>query len=165
MNEEAKVKLSAPWTVYTNQIKALFSQDKNVNVVYDETNSTIKIYVNGATKAEAIQALIPATKQFGNVEVKVDVIPANPENMSRVDLIKAAFEGNPALDDIVTGELFGQPIAYAVMKKEVVQYFNDDLSDANGICSTLFQDLAKEVFGEDGSVYFCTATNGDPIIS
>jgi len=167
MNEETKetkVKLSAPWTIYTNQIKALFKQDKNVNVVYDETNYTIKIYVNGETKAKAIRALIPATKQFGNIEVKVDVVPSNVENMSRIELIKAAFEGNPALHDIATGELFGQTIYYAVMEKRVVQYFNDDISDANGICSTLYQDLAKEIFGEEGGVYFCTTTNGYPIV-
>ena len=33
---------------------------------------------------------------------------------------------------------------------------NDDLSDAHGICSTLYQDLAKEVFGESEGIFFCT---------
>ena len=165
MNEESKVvKLSSPWMIYYRQIKALFSQDPNVKVIFDEENFTVKIYVTGGSKAEAIEALVKS-KTFGNIEVKIDVIPANPENMTKIDLVKAAFEGNPILEKIESGTLFDQPISYVVLKKEVVQYFNDDLSDINGVCSTLFQDLAKEIIGEEESVYFCTSTNGDPIIS
>lgn len=47
---------------------------------------------------------------------------------------------------------------YVVFEKEVVQYWNDNLADYNGLTSTLYQDLAKEIFEDanlDG-VYFCT---------
>ena len=52
MNEENKVvKLSSPWMIYYRQIKALFSQDPNVKVIFDEENFTVKIYVTGGSKA------------------------------------------------------------------------------------------------------------------
>ena len=45
---------------------------------------------------------------------------------------------------------------YVLFKKEVVQYDSDDISDFHGVCSTLYQDLAKEIIGEDEGIYFCT---------
>ena len=88
--------------------------------------------------------------------MKITVIPANNANEDKLTLISKAFEGNPAFSDIVSTELFNKPISYVLFRKEVVQYFNDDLSDAHGICSTLYQDLAKEVFGESEGIFFCT---------
>ena len=38
---------------------------------------------------------------------------------------------------------------YVVFEKEVVQYWNDNLGDINGLRSTLYQDLAKEIFADD----------------
>ena len=51
-------------------------------------------------------------------------------------------------------------MTYVVFVKEVVQYFNDDLGDANGVCSTLYQDIAKRLFTSTEGVFFCTNTNG-----
>ena len=45
---------------------------------------------------------------------------------------------------------------YVIFANKVVQYFNDSLSDAHGVCSTLYQDIARDVFGDDCGVYFCT---------
>ena len=45
---------------------------------------------------------------------------------------------------------------FVVFVPEVVQFYNDDLGDINGLCSTLYQDLAKDLFGEEAGIYFCT---------
>ena len=55
------------------------------------------------------------------------------------------------IDTIIMGK-----ITYVVFVNEVVQYFNDNLYDINGVCSTLYQEIAKEVFKESNSVHFCT---------
>lgn len=44
---------------------------------------------------------------------------------------------------------------------KVVQYFNDDLGDAHGVCSTLYQEIAKDVFGEHEGIFFCTNLPAD----
>lgn len=150
------VRLSSPWAIYFRQVQALFAEDPAVKVVFDENANELKLYVEGASKAEAIEKLLPTEMTFGNVVMKITVIPANNVNEDKLTLISTAFEGNPALSDIVSKELFGKPIIYVLFRKEVVQYFNDDLSDAHGICSTLYQDLAKEVFGESEGIFFCT---------
>lgn len=85
----------------------------------------------------------------------IEVIAAN-EEVSLISLYKAAFAGNPIVSYIETVDGFGNPLNYIVFEKEVVQYFNDNLGDIHGIESTLYQDLAEEVFDEHDSIFFCT---------
>ena len=148
--------MSSPWVIYFRQVEALFKEDPDVKVEFDNETNTLTLRVEGWAKAEAIEKLLPQEKEFGNIIVKVKVIPANTDNVDRLTLFKKAFEGNTAVDDIVKAEVFGNTMNYVIFKKEVVQYYNDDISDFFGVCSTLYQDIAKEVLGEDEGVYFCT---------
>ncbi len=54
--------------------------------------------------------------------------------------------------------IFSNDISYILFEPKVVQFFNDDLGDLNGLRSTLYQDIAANVF-EDAheGVFFCTA--------
>ena len=52
--------------------------------------------------------------------------------------------------------VFVNPIHYCVFKKEVAQYWGDNLGDPHGNVSTLYQEIAKDIFGESGGVIFCT---------
>ena len=164
-----KVKLSSPWVTYFNEIKALFSEDPDIKVIFDEESKTpeVKLYVNGQKKVDALEKLLPKEKVFGNVIVRTTIIPANledPANEDMVQLFSDAFAGNPVLSRIksVAGD-FSFNADYLVFKKKVVQFFNDDLSDVDGKCSTLYQDIAKDVFGSIPNVYFCTDAFDDNI--
>lgn len=152
------MKLSAPWETYYKQIEALFGSDPKIKTEFDEETKFIKIYVVGDTKAKAISAIIPSEKKFGNVIVRINVIPANTLFTTQYQRFCNAFEGNPAFAYAKTTDgSHGEFAAnYIVFKKEVVQFFNDDLSDINGNCTTLYEDIAREVFGEDCGVFFCT---------
>lgn len=160
---ENKVKLSPPWVTYANEIKALFGDDPQVRIEFrDKEESdpyTLKIYVDGnLSKYEAIDALLPDSIVFGNVTLNIAVIPPNTSNSSTADLIEAAFEGNPALSFIRRiSSPFGK-FDYVVFKNKVVQFYNDEMGDINGNRSTLYQDVAKDVFGSLDGVYFCTDT-------
>ena len=157
---DKKLKLSPPWITYFKEIEAMFKEDPKVRVELNEESKdgvyVIKMYVEGSIKAEAIEKIIPAETKFGNITVLVEVIPANISD-NPVDLFKAAFEGNPALSYIHTVEgPFMQNASYIVFKNKVVQFFNDALDDVNGMKSTLYQEIAKEIFQEHPDVYFCT---------
>jgi len=52
--------------------------------------------------------------------------------------------------------IFNNSITYVVFKPEIIQYYTDSLADARGICSTLNQEIAKDIFGEIPGVFFCT---------
>lgn len=165
----ASVSLSTPWVLFYHEVQAFFKEDPEIRVIYDNEFYELKIYVdNPKNKAEAIRKLLPETLTFGNVELKIIVYPSNRSlraSAPMIEDIEAALEGNKALYKIekVYG-VFSNPIYYVIFNKEVVQYHTDDLSDRNGIRSTLYQDIAKEIFKEREGVFYCTAIDSDNIV-
>ena len=155
------VNMMSPWTEYYRKVEVLFKADPEVRVVYDDEKREVCLYVENADKAFALSEVMPTHIDFGNVTLDISIIPAN--SLAKSVRIKAEeyfryiFDKNPILVDIqsVYG-IFSNPITYVIFRKEVVQYFNDDLSDINGLRSTLWQDIAREVFTEAEGVYFCT---------
>jgi len=160
--EECKIGLCAPWTTYYRQLEALFKEDPEVRVAIDYDKSEIKLFVENAEKADAITQLLPTEKTWGSVTLKITVVPANVLNASHDALVAKAFEGNPAVSFVhKTTGVFTNDITYVVFKPWIVQFFNDDLGDIHGCCTTLYQDIAKNVFGELNGVFFCTDTPQD----
>lgn len=154
------IKKSAPWVTYYREVDALFKKDEEVFVVLDEENVELRIYVNNQSKASAIQYLMPTEKEFGNVILKIEVIPANGMKMRNVDeasildIVCDAFRENDAVY-MVTGVRSMFDLIYVIFRKEVVQYFDDNLGDINGNCSTLYEVIARDVFRDVG-VKYCT---------
>lgn len=157
----AKVNLSAPWIVYYREIEAMFRGDPGVRVIFEEDTLTVKLYVDDSGKAYALDELIPPSKKFGRTVLKISIIPANDSFVAvdQASLLDVALQGNSALSFIrtITG-IMTNPITYVVFKKDVVQYWTDDLGDYFGVHSTLFQDIAKDVFENANGVFFCTDT-------
>ena len=149
--------LSSPWVHYVRKVKALFEKDPDITLQYNEDDYTLKLYIEDAAKADALSQLLPTEKDFGGVTLNIKVIPANNQD-SKIALFQKAFYGNPVfsfsdgVEDVLTN-----PIYYFVFRNEVVQYFNDNLGDIYGLESTLYEDLARDVFeGQHESIYFCT---------
>lgn len=155
-NSNRKVKLSAPWVTYAREINEMFGRDPQIKVEYDEDNVEVKLYVENPDKAEAITQLLPVEKFFGGVSLKITVIPANNFNSAAKSLFDRAFDGNPVFAHTSEFQgLYNQPVTYVVFKKAVVQYFSDNLGDEHGLTSTLYQDIAKDLFEVNG-VCYCT---------
>ena len=150
------INLSAPWILFYREIEALFKEDPAVRVEYDEADQTIRLYVEGEEKADALAQLLPTVRTFGNVVVKVTVIPANLKSPSKLQLFQKAFEGNPALAFIQGGSSGVFDLNYVVFKSKVVQFKSDDIGDVNGLTSTLYQNIAKDLFEDVPGIYFCT---------
>lgn len=157
----ARVKLLAPWDEFYNEVNELFKYDEEVRVVFYEDKKTIKLFVDNPAKAEALQKLLPQKREWGNVTLLIEVIPSNKEKKTELtrSIWSVVFEGNTAVSFIYTIDgIFNNPLTYVVFVNEVVQYFNDDLGDINGNCSTLYQEIAKDVFGYVDGTFFCTDT-------
>jgi len=160
----AKLKLSPPWVLYYKKLNTLFEYDKDVLVIYDEDEMEIKLYCSDNNKSEALSLLLPNTISFGDVELKITVIPSN-EKTNRVKItinnpetaIYVLFNTNN--DYVESVEVIPTPFGkftYVIFVKEVVQYFEDDLSDFYGVKSTLCEDIAREIFKDIDGVFFCT---------
>ena len=156
---ENTIKMAPPWVTYANALMAMFEKDPDIKVTYDNENLGVKLYVNGFAKADALTKLLPAEKAFGNVTLKISVVPANDNPEDMVKLFRDAFFGNEAVADIWTAPMEvtqSNPLTYVIFRKEVVQYYNDDLSDAHGNRNTLYQEIAKEIFEDHQGIFFCT---------
>lgn len=151
------LKLSPPWITFVHELDALFGPDPEIEIVYENTEPRVKLYVESTSKAEALTKLLPVEKEFGNVVLKIEVIPANEDKDTPVDLIRRAFEDNPVLEQIASVSNPYGTINYAIFKREVVQFYNDQMDDAYGNKNTLYQEIAKDVFGQQDGVYFCTS--------
>lgn len=161
----AKLKLSPPWVLYYKKLNTLFEYDKDVLVIYDEDEMEIKLYCSDNNKSEALSLLLPNTISFGDVELKITVIPSN-EKTNKVKItinnpetaIYVLFNTNN--DYVESVEVIPTPFGkftYVIFIKEVVQYFEDNLSDFYGVKSTLCEDIAREIFKDIDGVFFCTS--------
>ena len=170
----AKLGLSSPWVIFYNEINAMFKDDPDIRIVYDEENNVINLYVDNTAKANAPTELLPVEKNFGAVTIAVNVIPANIEKSDSLkfktlvqpvgNLFELAFEGNPHFVKAVhVMGVFNNPMTYILFKREVIQYFNDSLGDLHGVCSTLMQNIAENIFENRDGVYFCTDVFEDSI--
>lgn len=155
----ARVGMSAPWVVFYREVEEMFKGDPEVKIVYDEEKNIIKLYVDNSEKATALQTLLPETRMFGSIALSIEVIPFN--NFGQIketqNIYATAFAGNPVLSYIRTIRgIFTNNLTYIVFKNKVVQYFNDDLGDVNGMCSTLYQNIANNIFNKNDGVFYCT---------
>ena len=152
----AKVNMSSPWVIFYRKIEAMFEKDPDVVVKYDEEENKVRLYVKESEKADALNKLLPKRVTFGNVSLLIEVIPANYEGKSKIQLLDIALSGNPALDYIKTMDTQMGVMNYVVFRNEVVQYFADNMGDAHGVCSTLYQEIAKDIFGNTDRIFYCT---------
>ena len=156
----AKMNLTCPWIEYYNQISAMFRDDMDVQVIYDDEAKDIRLYVKRATKAEALSVILPKEKSFGGVTVTITIIPANGLEDPAADisqhLYEYALEDTPALAYIKQVSLPGMDLTYVVFRAQVVQYYNDNLGDVNGRHSTLYENIARAIFEPRLGLFFCT---------
>lgn len=162
-----KLTISAPWYEFQKKVKALFERDPQIIVgdIYEpeggEVNYAFDIEVRNHEKFIALDRVIPGIKEFGNVTL--GIVLYDEENVTAgnagVDLYKTIFSGNPIVKDVRDAvDHTGTHHGFVRFAPEVIQFFNDDISDFNGNWSGLAQDIAREVFTNDSSgIHFCTA--------
>lgn len=155
-----KLNLSSPWVIFYREIEALFKYDKEIEVKFDEETMTIKLFADSSQKKiDALTKILPQEKTFGNVTVKIEVVPANFEFKNDAAILEAAFKGNPALGCIDTKSTMFGKMHYAMFKRDVVQFYVDTMKDPKGLRSTLYEDIARDVFeGTVKGVNYCTET-------
>lgn len=109
----ANTHLSPPWIVMYREINELFRYDPEVTVDYCDEDHAITLYIDSQEKAVALAKLIPEEFNFGNVTMKLQIIPSNNKSTSNMvgdeksDLFAFVFKNNPIVDMIISRELHG----------------------------------------------------------
>ena len=159
--QDIRLKLSPPWITYMNKLMALFDGDPQIAFNIDSDEKSVTIACNNGDKCAALAKLLPAEKEFGNITftINIDGPMSNRAFVNKKELFEVAFEKNPAFSYVVAPaeDNYWYPgMIYVVFKNCVVQFFNDNLNDCHGIISTLYQDIAAEIFEDahlDGVCY------------
>ena len=155
------VDLSAPWIAYYEKLYLLFKKDPEVSMAFKQNgdgDKKIEIYVSNNRKAEAISKILPCYVSFGNVIVPIIVLPSNDENEDWIYNFMDAFDGNEIIDDVVQDTGLTRDMNYVVFRKEVAQYYNDNIQSVDGFSSTLYEDIAREIFKDaPAGTFFCTS--------
>lgn len=150
-----ETKLSAPYHRMLHEYEALFEGDKEVTIACCENDMRIDLLVSNPLKADALTRLLPSVYKIGRVDIKVRVVSSSPYT---IDLFRRAFAGNSAVSRI---KMDARGFDYVVFNRDVVQFYNDDVSDINGNETTLYEDIARDIFKEKaGGIFFCT--EGEP---
>ena len=164
---EVRLKISPPWITYVNKLQAIFDEDPQIafNTNFGAGSYSVTLATNNSEKAAALKWLLPEEKQFGNVTLSINIDCEKVINKAfgtPKELFETAFYKNPVLAYVVTPEGYNWvPFTYVVFKNCVVQFFNDNLNDPHGIISTLYQDIASEIFADmpvftGGGICYCT---------
>ena len=153
-----KLQLSPPWVTFYRELEMLLKQDKEIFTTFDQEEMVIKVYVDNAQKAEALDRLLVKSKVFGNITVNVNVIPSNKVSCVRSGSIyDEAFTFNPVYRYSCESSLpVSNRMFYVVWSREVAQFFNDNLADVNRNQTMLYEDIARDVLVSESGVYHCT---------
>ena len=154
----AQFRVSPPWITHIHYIEQIFGDDPDVTVISNEELRPVRLFVDGQDKADAIAKLIKQKVEFGNETLTIEVVPCNDKTLAST--VRKAFAGNEAVARIIDGSESPVPFyddrVFVLFKPEVVQFFNDNLTDFYGNENTLHYLMAREVFDAGPSVAFGT---------
>lgn len=162
-----KFDLEAPWQRFAKMLKALFERDPDITVgeICEDENEdyVVDIEVRNHEKFLALDRLLPGSKDFGMVTLRLALYDEENRAVDPAELFRTLFRGNPILREVITRpDPAGVAWNYVVFEPEVIQFFDDNLADYQGNWSGLAQDIAPEVFeGNAGGVHFCTGIPDD----
>lgn len=167
MTNEVRFKLSPPWVLYVKKLEAMFDGDPLIafNVDFNsEEGPSVTLATNDGDKAAALVKVLPEEKKFGNVTLKINVDCPHMSNRAFArtkELFEVLFKNNPVFAYAVSpadDNVWYPDVTYVCYKQRVVQFFADNLNDCHGIISTLYQDIAAEIFEDAGldGVYYNT---------
>jgi len=152
-----QMKITSPWITFVNQINCLFADDTDVLVEYNDDKKNLVLKIFDSHRADALTQLLPTERNFGGVTLHISVVPANKEKLSFAELVETAMDANPHFSKLIKVPMQdGKSFNYLMFEPEVAQYWNDNLADPNGNVSTVYADLAQDVFGVVPGTFFAT---------
>ena len=158
-----KSNLQAPWITLYNKIVAMFEQDPDIKIepIYQSDDGVyiINIASTHTIKLTAIEKILKNKFELGNITVNIKFKYEN-ENDDMITLhdFEVAFAGNNIFSRAKSIEdPWEFNASYVIFSKDVVQFYNDDLTDIYGNFNGLAEDIARDIFKEtELPIYYCT---------
>ena len=162
-------KISPPWNTLYKKFEEMFDGDPELtlNFIPKDDGYHIIFESRNAIKLDALEKLLKPSFNFGNVNVILDFKVANDGANDLYDVAIDAFNGNPMFEDVIPRSFMpGLPVdqVCVILRKKIIQFFNDNLNDIYGNLNCLPTDITDEIFvNEDGALQF-SISNVDPVL-
>jgi len=160
MSEARTLRLSPPWHTFFNFVKHAIGKDRQVKVLemkeVSEVDFLIQIETKDKDKALALATILEPYKEFGNIKVYVEVLcfgkvvmPSEKKQnvCTLMNFYEKAFGANDYFVHVEFKDFFGNMMLFPVFKKEVIQFFNDNLADLyqnfNGVVADVFKEILR----------------------
>lgn len=159
--------LQSPWVTYFKMVYNLLSVDPEIKMPKSITEGedgkcSFWIESSNATKIIALSKVLKNEIQMGNITVTISFRCTNDVEVGENAVVTGndytdAFTGNPLFSKVVT-EIFpgGAKVYYAVFKREIITFFNDNMTDYHANSHFIVADIVKEIANEDSAVNVCT---------
>jgi len=177
MNSENTARLSPPWHTHYNFIRESIGSDPCVKVSDMAEASRfqyiIQIQAHSEEKARALATILELRQTFGKIIVDIEVLykgrgvsPYEPP-LTAGDLVRVfnqALGTNTYFTGVKPGGVAAVSI-FPIFKKEVIQFFNDDISDYynnfNGVAADVFAKvLRSNIYGTNINPSTAQGVNG-----
>jgi len=154
-----KTTISPPWITLYHKFEAIFGDDPEITLDFTgaEGGYAIVFESRNATKLDALERMLNPDFTFGNIKVTLQFKVSNNVASNDYDVCIDALTGNPMFADIIPRSFMPglEPDQICViMKKEIIQFFDDNLNDFYGNANFLPTDVAKEIFVKNGALQF-----------
>jgi hypothetical protein len=155
-----KVGISAPWVTYFKEVYNLFANDANVTVdpqLTDDGNGKyhFNITSDNQKKLAALRKVLKTEIVMGNITLKINLNYTGDTEPATLEDWVNAFEGNPYFATTATSEAPGLDFGYAIFERDIITFFNDDLTDYCGNAHKVVADVVRDVTKES-SIIPCT---------
>lgn len=148
--KEQNVGISSPWMTYYKKLVALFFDDPELEVKWIEDEKNIIIESTNTFKIMALEKLLAPVVTFGNVTITVKCLVKDGSEESVAAIFRTAFAGNPHISEVIEQETMGCiDQTFVLFKPEVIQFFNDDITDYHGNWNGLSEDIMREVINKN----------------
>lgn len=159
------VSLQSPWVEHWWLVKTMFKNDDDIKIedieYLDDGKYEANIIVKDENKAAALNDVLCKVNEFGNVTLTFNIFAnmnkqGDSNGVVELDDYKKLFNEKIADQFIELQDIFGNYHYFVVFKREVVSFYNDDLTDPWGMWNGLYQNIAEKIF-VSSNVMFSTA--------
>lgn len=150
--KEKEVGISSPWMTYYKKLVALFGDDPELEVSWKEEGAEKSVIIASTNtfKIMALEKLLDPKITFGNITLTVKCLVKDGSEDSASAIFRTAFAGNPHISEVIDQKTMGCiEQTFVLFKPEVIQFFNDDITDYYGNWNGLAEDLMRDVIKQE----------------
>ena len=148
------INIEAPWWRFFKLLTNLFDKDESVGFKTNEdTKGVFEIIIISADicKLAAIKKVVGTERTFGNVKVVISYV--EEEGALTLEEFAMAFKDTGYLVDTKIAETpTGDHLYFPIMKKDVIQFYDDNIADYYGNLNATVADATIEIMDKKNLV-------------